>query len=912
MRKNYSVFRRFSLILLFFVLFLGTDNIMAQNDYLKDLPPLIDRDLIFGDPQIAGSQLSPNGQFITFLKPYKEVRNIYIKMRGQDFEEAKPITADERPVAGYFWSRDSKYVLYVQDKGGNENFHIYKVDPTQDPEKETGVPPAEDITPLEGIRAYIYSLPKDSPNEIIVGLNDRDKSYHDIYRVDLTTGERELLHENREKMAGFTFDLKGNLRLATRQTEDGGTELLRYDGDVFTQIYSCGFEETIYPVRFHKDGKRVYFVTNKGKDVDLTRLTFLDPQTGETTYIESDPENQVDFGGTVFDAQTDELIATVYVGDRIRIYPKEKQIEKDLKFLREKLPEGELSIQSSTRDMRFHLVSVSRDVDPGSVYLYDRKESNVDLLYRSRPELNSEYLAFMKPIRYEARDGLQISGYLTLPRGVKAENLPTVILPHGGPWARDYWGYEPYSQFLANRGYAVFQPNFRGSTGYGKAFLNAGNKEWGTGSMQHDITDAVKYLIEKGITDKNKVAIFGGSYGGYATLAGLAFTPDVYAAGVSYVGPSNLITLLESIPPYWGPVVKLFHKRLGDPEDPEDIKRLRKQSPLFAADKIDDPLLVIQGANDPRVDKRESDQIVIAARDRGLDVGYLVAPDEGHGFRGEENRLVVAAAMEKFLAQHLGGRYQEELSDKVKKRYDELIVDVSTVSLADTSLEAYAATAPLPKLDSKKIIPFSAEYSEMIKTGGQEITVEVVKKVSHTTLDGKDYILIEETSKSPQGTVESKYYLDDTTLLPKKQTVNQTGVNIALEYKPDKITGSMELRGQINNISVDLDASILSSLETVVSAMNLKPDFNTTLRTFNLLQQKVVSHSLKVVGKETVSVPAGSFDTYKVEVTPLDGSSGAQTIYVNIDKPYNMIQLEAELPPMMGGGTMTVELKSVE
>jgi len=912
MATKYLVCRNISLILFIIILSMGTGNILAQNDYLEDLPPLIDKELFFGDPQIAGAQLSPDGEFITFLKPYNEVRNIYVKTREQAFEEAKPITADERPVSGYFWSRDGRYVLYVQDKGGNENFHIYKVDPTAEPDETTGVPSAQDLTPIEGIRANIYSLPKDNPDEIIIGLNDRDKAYHDVYRVNLTTGDRDLLFENTEKMAGFTFDLEGNLRLATRQTEDGGTEILRYDDNTFTQIYKCNFEETIYPIRFHKDGKKVYFVTNKGEDVDLTRLTLLDPKTGETTFIESDPENQVDFGGAVFDAKTDELIATAYVGDRVRIYPKDKQIEKDLKFLREELPEGELSIQSTTRDMRFFLVSVSRDVDPGSVYFYDREKKNVELLYRSRPELDSEHLAFKKPVRYQARDGLEISGYLTIPRGVTSENLPTVIMPHGGPWARDYWGYDAYTQFLANRGYAVFQPNFRGSTGYGKDFLNAGNKEWGTGDMQHDITDAVNYLIEKGITDKDKVAIFGGSYGGYATLAGLAFTPDVYAAGVSYVGPSNLITLLESIPPYWGPIVKMFHKRVGNPEDPEDAKRLRKQSPLFSADKIDDPLLVIQGANDPRVDKRESDQIVVAARDRGVDIGYIVAPDEGHGFAGQENRLVVAVALEKFLAKHLGGRYQENLSETVKNRYDELIVDVSTVTLADTSLEAYASTAPLPELDAEKIIPFKAQYSQTVKTGGQEITIDVVKEVSQTTQNDKEYILIEERSQSPQGMVESKYYLDSNSLLPLKQTVDQTGVSIALEYEPDKITGSMELRGQKSDISVDLDASILSSLETVVGTMGLKSNYKTTIRTFNLLQQKTVPHSLEVTGKEEVTVPAGTFDVYKVEVTPLDGSSGKQTIYVNIEKPYNMVKLEAELPAMMGGGTTNVELKSIE
>ncbi|MEJ2628569.1 MAG: S9 family peptidase, partial [bacterium] len=282
-----------NLLLFCIFLLIGIEILEANDDYLQNLPPLIDRELFFGDPEISGSDLSPNGEFISFLKPYKEVRNIYIKTREQAFEEAKPITADERPVAGYFWSRDSRYVLYVQDKGGNENFHIYKVDPRSEPLEETGVPPALDLTPLEGIRAYIYSLPKDNYNEIIVGLNNRDRAYHDVYIINLTTGKRELIFENTEKIADFTFDLKGNLRLATRQTEDGGTEIQRYDADTFTQIYKCNFEETIYPIRFHKDGKKVYFVTNKGEDVDLTRLTLLDPQTGETTFVESDPENMV-------------------------------------------------------------------------------------------------------------------------------------------------------------------------------------------------------------------------------------------------------------------------------------------------------------------------------------------------------------------------------------------------------------------------------------------------------------------------------------------------------------------------------------------------------------------------------------------------------------------------------------------
>ena len=678
-----KAFRKTGVVLLIIIGMMNACDQISRNG--EQLPPLIERNLFFGDPKISGSQISPDGNYISFLKPYQGVRNIYVKKRGENFESAKPVTADGRPVSGYFWSRDSKYLLYVQDKGGDENYHIYAVDPSAEPEEETGVPPYKDLTPLEGIRAMIYSVPENKPDKMLVGINKRNPSYHDVYEISISSGERELVFENTQGLANYTFDLEGRLRLASRQTQDGGTELLRYDKGSFQSIYQCSFEETIYTLRFHENNEKVYFVTNKGKDVNLTCLTLLDPETGETELVEKDPENEVDFGGAIFDEVTEELIATVYKGDRQRIYPRGDKMESMHSFLREALPDGELSFRAMTDDMKYILVGVSKDVDPGSMYLYDTEAPNLELLYVSRPELSSEHLAHMKALRYEARDGQEIPAYLTLPRGIKHENLPVVMLIHGGPWSRDTWGYDSYAQFLANRGYAVMQPNFRGSSGYGKDFLNAGNQEWGTGIMQHDISDGVKYLVDEGYANPEKIGIFGGSYGGYATLAGLTFTPGLYHAGISYVGPSNLLTLLNSIPPYWAPIKKTFYKRVGDPDDPDDRERLRKQSPLFHADNIDDPLLVIQGANDPRVKQQESDQIVVAARENNVDVKYLVAENEGHGFRQLDNRLVVAAAVEQFFARHLGGRYQEALPDDIQNRWDELKVDITEVTMPDTT-----------------------------------------------------------------------------------------------------------------------------------------------------------------------------------------------------------------------------------
>ena len=900
----------FSMLMLAFFA-LKTANVVANTQENQELPPLIDRELFFGDPKIAGAQISPNGEYISFLKPYKGVRNIYVKKRGEPFEEAKPVTADDRPVSSYFWSQDSKYLLYVQDKGGNENFHIYAVDPDAEPKEKTGVPPAKDLTPMEGIRAQIYSVPENNPDRILVGINKRDASYHDVFEINISSGEREMIFKNTQKLSGYTFDRKGQLRLASRQTDDGGTEILRYARDTFKRIYKCGFEENIYPVRFHRNNEKVYFVTNKGEDVDLSRLTLMDPKTGETELVEKDPEDQVDFGGAFFNDKTDKLMATIYVGDRQRVYPKSDKAEKMLSFLREELPDGELSFRSTSEDMRYIVVGVSRDVDPGSVYLYDTKKETVELLYKSRPQLNSKHLAHMKAVRYQARDGMEIPAYLTLPRGVEHKDLPAILLIHGGPWARDTWGYNSYAQFLANRGYVVLQPNFRGSTGYGKDFLNAGNKEWGKGKMQHDISDGVQYLIEEGYADPDRIGIYGGSYGGYATLAGLTFTPELYDAGVSYVGPSNLLTLLNSLPPYWEPIKKMFYKRVGNPNTEEGREELKEDSPLFYADNIDDPLLVIQGANDPRVKKQESDQIVVAARENNVDVKYLVAENEGHGFRQQDNRLAVAAAMEKFFAQHLGGRYQKSVDDNIRKRWDELKRDVNEVTMPDTTGKAEKEKA-FPIMDAERMKPHGATYAQTIKAGGRTMQMEMSRRVRPGETEGQKAWLVTTSSQSPRGTTTDSFYLHKETLLPLKRTVNQPQMNVTLHFKEEKVTGTMQVRGRNQDVSIKKDKKVLGVPEVVTRAMDLNDDFQAGFNMLNLMQQKIQQYSMEVKGTEKVEVPFGSFNTYKIEISSSEGGTPTQTLFVTVDEPYRVVKTINELPASMGGVTVVSELKDME
>lgn len=892
--------------------------VLMAGPALAELPPLIDRELFFGDPEISGAQLSPDGKYMSFIKPYGKARNIWVKGLAEPFDAARPVTADERPVIAYFWSEDARYLLYVQDKDGNENFHVYSVDPAAAPEAATGVPPARDLTPLENVRAAIYALPEKTPDVILVGLNDRDAAYHDVYRVSIATGERQLVMQNTQKVGSWIFDLDGNLRLAFRQKDDGGNEILRVDGNDVVRIYEVTYLESAYPIRFHKDGKRVYLQTNKGDDVDLSELALLDPGTGATQRVETDPEKQVDFGGTVFHNTTEELIGTYYVGDRVRIYTKDKGMQRDVERIRKQLPDGNIGWGSATEDMRWQLVSISSDVEPGTSYLYDREEGTFTLQYRVRPLLRSDQLAVMKPLTYEARDGLVIHAYLTLPRGVPGKNLPTVLHPHGGPWARDFWGYNPYAQFLANRGYAVLQPNFRSSAGYGKKFTNAGNHEWGIGAMQHDLTDAVKWLVDQGVADPKRVGVFGGSYGGYATLAGVAFTPELYACGVPYVAPSRLITLIESFPAYWRPFLKgSWYLRVGDPANPQEREDLEQRSPLNFVDRIRVPLLVVHGANDPRVKQSESDRIVVALRDAKHDVEYIVAPDEGHGFRAPENNLAMSAAMEKFLAKHLGGRYQEGMSESTAKRLAEITVDVASLKLPDAAaadLAARAKTAPLPPADGSRLAPAKLEYAVTIEVRGQKIPMTVTRTVEEAIRDGRACWRVTSVSSGTMGVSTDVFDVDRSTLEPVARDASGMGT-MKITYTQGKVSGEIGAAGRTMPIEAALEAPVLGDgpgLEVALAGMALAPGYEATFRVFEPMTQTVRPMKLQVTGKETVDVGAGSFPTLVVALVPLDDEpGGTATLHVLESAPHQMVKSQSKLPAMMGGGQVTTELRAI-
>jgi len=871
----------------------------AQDKKPAGPPPLIDRGLIFGNPEIAAAQLSPNGQYIAFLKPWKETRNVYVKAVGEPFSAARLLTTEsKRPIPGFFWTRDSKYILYVKDHDGDENYNVYAVDPAAKPAAGAEAPASRDLTGLKGVRVILYGAPKSDPDIVYIGLNDRDKAWHDLYKLQISTGEKTLLRKNTDRIVGWDFDLKGQLRLAERSADNGDTEILRVDADKLEKIYSCSVFETCATLHFLPDSSRVYIETNK--DADLIQLALLDPATGKTETVESDPLGKVDFAGALFSEATDELVETWYIHDRVKTYYKDKAFGADVHWLEHKFTGEEVMLVSRTRDERYWLFTAHSDTEPGQTLLFDRKTRVITPQYTLWEKIPRQDLAEMKSITYKSSDGLEIPAYLTLPKGVPAKNLPILVIPHGGPWGRDQWGYNTLAQFFANRGYAVLMPNFRGSTGYGRKFLDAGNLEWGR-KMQDDVTWGVKYLVAEGIADPKRVGILGGSYGGYATLAGVAFTPDLYAAAVDIVGPSNLITLMESIPPYWEAARKTFAVRMGDVSTAEGKALLAERSPLNFTDKIKTPLLVAQGANDPRVNRREAEQIVIALRDRGFPVEYLLAPDEGHGFARPVNNLALFMESEKFLAEHLGGRFQEGGSAESVARLKEITVDPKTVVLAK-KLDVGAVGLPKPAID---LLPGTSHYAVTIEMGGQKMSL----KLTTTIQDGGASWTAIDQMETPGGTATDTATIEKSTLLLRKRNVTQGPVVIDLDFSGDKVAGKMSMNGQDRPITVDLGGPLFADGaggDQVIASLPLAEGYTTTFRNFDFQTQKVKLLQLNVSGVESVTVPAGKFDAYRIEITSADGGSDKKTVWVAKDT--HKVLKSSAVVAAMGGAVVTLEL----
>jgi dipeptidyl aminopeptidase/acylaminoacyl peptidase len=622
---------------------------------------LIPRSVLFGNPERTGPEISPDGRSLAWIAPRDGVLNLWVApvtggtgapggesgAGGVDWAAARPVTEDtDRGIRAFAWARDGQHVLYVQDVGGDENWRLYDVDP--------GTLARRDLTPFEGIHATIIGTSKRRPDEVLVGINADNPQLHDVYRLHLTSGElvKEIVNPG---YAAWLADEDLQVRCALAPLPDGSFNVLVRDSGSgeFRYLLTIPAEDATSTdvVSFSGDGRSMLMISAAGTDTG--RLTRVDLATGDATVLAEDEE--ADVTGVLLHPDTRDPLIVSILKDRMTYLVLDPSVADDLKAVRALHP-GDPSFSGRNEADTTWLIAFNVDAGSVAYFMYDRASKTGQLLFEARPALSGYELAEMEPFSFPARDGLVIRGYATFPPGLGRENLPTVLNVHGGPQTRDAWGYHPEAQWLANRGYLCVQVNYRGSTGYGKGFVAAGDREWG-GKMHDDLVDAVEYVAAQGWADRSRVAIYGGSYGGYAALVGAAFTPDVFCCAVDIVGPSNLKTLLETIPPYWAPMIAQLYRRVGNPETDEAF--LWSRSPLSRAHDIRIPLLIAQGANDPRVKQAESEQIVAALTEAGIDHEYLLFPDEGHGFAKPENRIKFYTAAERFLAKYLGGRYEE-------------------------------------------------------------------------------------------------------------------------------------------------------------------------------------------------------------------------------------------------------------
>jgi len=624
--------------------------------------PLIERPQFFGNPTKTGGKLSPDGKWLAWIAPRDGVLNIWVAPTA-DPAAAKPLTAEtKRPIRSYYWSPDSKMILFVNDKGGDENFLLYGVDIATATQKS--------LTPFDKTRVEVINISHVVKDRILIGINNRDARWHDVYNLDLTSGKLSLVLQNDGEYGGFVADEQLVPRLAFRQTPDGGQSFYRITGGKVeaAPFATIGLDDSLTtgPAGFTTDGKTLYWLDSRGRDT--AALIAQDVATGKQTIVAQD--SRADIDGTMADPKTGVVQAWSVNYLRNEWTASDPAIGKDLAWLKRQL-KGDIVVTSRTDADDLWTVGVDPVTAPSASYLYNRKAHTLKQLYVTRPELVGAPLVPMYPETIPARDGLTLVSYLTLPAGSDPDGdgkpnhpVPMVLFVHGGPWARDDYGYSSWHQWLANRGYAVLSVNYRGSTGFGKSFTTAGNLQWGR-RMHDDLLDAVAWAVKQGVTTADKVAIAGGSYGGYATLAGVAFTPDTFRCGVDIVGPSNLFTLLQTIPPYWEAGKQQFYQRMGNPTTDDGKALLHERSPLFAADRIKVPLLIGQGQNDPRVNVRESQQIVDAMKAKNIPVTYVVFPDEGHGFARPVNNVAFNAITENFLQPCLGGR-AEPIGDALK------------------------------------------------------------------------------------------------------------------------------------------------------------------------------------------------------------------------------------------------------
>ncbi len=886
--------------------------------------PLLDRGQFFEDPVVSDVQISPDGRLFAFRAPFDGQLQLWISRRHLGVDSA--LRVSDGPAESFVWSRDSQYLLFMRDGDGDENFHLFAVEADT-----TGGGVVRDLTPDAGVRTRIYALPDSEPNVVVAGLNDRDPQAHDVYRINIATGERELVRINEAEVADWVTDLDGVPRVAVRYGPDGGTELLGVRGDTLIPAFGCSPDETCVPLRFHQANRRLYLVTDHG-DRELTELVLFHPETFEIEPVDRDPEGRVEFGEAIFEPGSEKLVATVYHDDTTRIYAQDSVFAIDLEWLAERQAFGNLTLGSASVNDALWVLEVENDTNPGSFYLYNRWYDTVEPIAEAMPALSSSYLASTSWVTYRTSDGEDISALLTLPRGDSVGGLPAVLLPHDGPWNRDRLAFDPMVQFLANRGYAVLQPNFRGSRGFGKQFRAAGNRAWGTGVMQEDLTDGARFLVDRDIADPTRIGILGYGYGGYAALAGLVFSPDLFAAGAAIGAMADLSAYVSDVGLYDPFAVPLLHHALGNPDLPEDRTRLEALSPLREVSAVARPTLLVHGVNDPRVSVGQTERLVTALWSAGKDSEYLRVSGEGRRFRRASNRMAFAVALEVFFAEHLGGRVQQAMAQDLSGILADMTVDPGE----PLGTAALAQTAPLPTADGSVVEPATLVYRISTSDGGE---TELTRSVLPETLDGREIWRIIDSTLVPVLSAfefDSTQFLDESfeyepelsgemmaaadtvdvdrgSLLPVRRRTGGLS-SMSVDFSADRVTGEVFVADFVDDIDVPLEAPVYSDglgLDLVIAGLPLTDGYETGLRSFDVQLAQVVPQMLSVTGTDQVDTPAGSFNVFRVTVNPV-GMRYAEprVLFVTQQAPHILVRSVIQVQSEFGNYDQTTELIS--
>lgn len=859
--------------------------------------PLIDRELFFNYPDIRNAKLSPDGKMIAFLKRSKGVLNIWVKNIDEPISKARLLTTSEEPLTEFFWTSDSKFILFAHNIWENENFNVYAVDPSEPVDSVSGIPNVRNITPMDTVSTVIYRMSKRNPDIAWVGVNSRDKHWFDLYTLEISSGTLKLNRRNRDSISRWIFDWDENPRIGVRyRSLDSTTEILRLNKDgSASKIFDCSVLEEAEPLCFSSDNKWIYLRTNKGEDQELVKVIMLDPVTMKKVDVEQDPLDKVDLDQFVVSEQAHEPIFSSYTDNRRRIYWKDSSFASDYHFLQKKYPGREISFFSFSANDSLLLFSSSADDKLTQVYLFDRNEKRVTQQFTIQNGLKpyESHFSKMESIIYQSSDGTSISGYLTLPKGLGAKNLPVIILPHGGPWERDKWGFNHMVQWLANRGYAVLQMNYRGSAGFGKKFLDAGNKQWGT-LIQDDITWGVNELIGKGIADPKRIAILGGNFGGYAVLAGLTFTSDVYAVGVDINGPSNLVSTYNAIPAPWSGTKKVFQDRVGDTSSSAARNLLLRKSPVISAASIRSPLLVVYGTNDPLVTKIENDQIVATLRDSSRKVEYLTIPGDAYPFTGLANEMAVFAKVESFLGKTLRGRAQESMRPETANRLKEIQVDVAGVTVGVAMPVSAMQKFPPPSAD---LAAGNYNYTILVEVPGRRVPLAMNRLIMSDSANNwvvTDRISGQMGDQSDEATYEKgNLHLETRRTLQRgkmaEYSFNGTEITTTL---PDK-TSSISVEGAYLHDGAGMDM--------LIARLPLREGYESG---FYLIGDdgKAKLYQIKVTGREIIN----NEPCLMVELTNADNSGISTKMWINMSHKmaYKTIVPLAALP----GAKMTISL----